>query len=124
MSTSAKFFMVAALCVAVATPSSAAPRKTAPVSIESVIKKVQEQQKQTRTLQASFKQEKELALLAKPEVSTGTFVFSKPNNVLWTYDEPKRVQMVIARGTMTTYYPDLSKAETIDVSRFEDRIFK
>ena len=125
MSTPAKFFMtVAALCVAIATPSAAATRRTPPVTIESVIKKVQEQQKQTRTLQASFKQEKELALLAKPEVSTGTFVFSKPNNVLWTYDAPKRVQMVIARGTMTTYYPDLAKAETIDVSRFEDRIFK
>jgi len=102
----------------------AAASKPAPVTLESVIKKVQQQQKKTQTLQADFKQEKELALLSKPEVSTGTFVFSKPNNVLWLYDAPKRVQMLISGGTLTTYYPDLNKAERIDVKRFEDRIFK
>ncbi|HEX7830166.1 MAG TPA: outer membrane lipoprotein carrier protein LolA [Thermoanaerobaculia bacterium] len=94
------------------------------MTLDAVIKKVQEAQKKTSTLQANFRQEKELALLAKPEVSTGTFVYSRPNNVLWTYDAPKRVQMVIADGVMTTYYPDLRKAERIDVKRFEDRIFK
>jgi outer membrane lipoprotein carrier protein len=93
-------------------------------TLEQVIKKVQEQQKKTMTLQASFRQEKELALLAKPEVSTGTFTYSRPSNVLWTYDAPKRVQMVIAGGVMTTYYPELLKAERIDVKRFEDRIFR
>ncbi|HEX8172100.1 MAG TPA: outer membrane lipoprotein carrier protein LolA [Thermoanaerobaculia bacterium] len=96
----------------------------APVSLATVIQKVQAQQKQTNTLQADFKQEKELALLSKPEVSTGTFVYSKPNNVLWTYAAPKRVTMVIAGGTLTTYYPELKKAERVDVKRFEDRIFK
>jgi outer membrane lipoprotein-sorting protein len=100
------------------------PAGAAGVTLEQVIKKIQEQQKKTSTLQADFRQEKELALLAKPEVSTGTFVFSRPSNVLWTYTAPKRVQMVIADGFMTTYYPDLRKAEKIDVKRFEDRIFK
>jgi outer membrane lipoprotein-sorting protein len=119
---SKRTFIVAVLCAAVlaVTPLHAA----GPVTLESVIKKVQEQQKKTNTLQASFRQEKELALLAKPEVSTGTFIYSRPNNVLWTYDAPKRVQMVIAGGVMTTYYPELGKAERIDVKRFEDRIFK
>jgi outer membrane lipoprotein carrier protein len=98
------------------------PAKAA--TLEQVIKKVQEQQKKTMTLQASFRQEKELALLSKPEVSTGTFTYSRPSNVLWTYDAPKRVQMVIAGGMMTTYYPELLKAERIDVKRFEDRIFR
>lgn len=93
-------------------------------SLEAVVKKVQEQQKKTTTLQADFRQEKELALLAKPEVSTGTFVYSKPSNVLWTYDAPKRVTMLIANHTLTTYYPELKKAERIDVGKFEDRIFK
>ena len=93
-------------------------------TLEQVIRKVQEQQKKTHTLQADFRQEKELALLAKPEVSTGTFLYSKPSNVLWTYTSPKRVQMVIANGVLTTYYADLNKAEQIDVKKFEDRIFK
>ena len=112
------------LVVAVLAAVSVVPLSAAPMTLETVIKKIQEQQKTTRTLQADFRQEKELALLSKPEVSTGRFVFSKPSNVLWTYEAPKRVQMVIAGGVMTTYYPDLGKAERIDVKRFEDRIFK
>ena len=95
-----------------------------PVTLAHVIKQVQEQQKKTATLQADFRQEKELALMAKPEVSSGTFTYSRPSNVLWTYNTPKRVQMVIAGGYLTTYYPELGKAERIDVKRFEDRIFK
>lgn len=111
---------VALLCAVAAVPVRAA----GPVTLAHVIKQVQEQQKKTQTLQADFRQEKELALLAKPEVSTGTFVFSRPSNVLWTYTSPKRVQMVIAGGVLTTYYPELGKAERIDVKKFEDRIFR
>ncbi|HYI12384.1 MAG TPA: outer membrane lipoprotein carrier protein LolA [Thermoanaerobaculia bacterium] len=114
--------MAAVVCVLFV--ASAPLRAAAPVTLAQVIKKVQEQQKNTKTLQADFRQEKELALLAKPEVSSGTFVYSRPNNVLWTYATPKRVQMAIADGTLTTYYPELNKAERIDVKRFEDRIFK
>ena len=114
-------FVMAVLCVLVAALPAAAASN---VTLETVIKKIQEQQKKTSTLQADFKQEKELALLSQPEVSTGTFIFSRPNNVLWTYAAPKRVQMVIAGGVLTTYYPDLRKAEKVDVKRFEDRIFK
>jgi chaperone LolA len=115
-------FIAAVVCTLTA---AAAPlQAAAPVTLADVVKKLQEQQKKTATLQADFRQEKELALLAKPEVSTGKFTFSRPNNVLWSYDAPKRVQMVISGGTLTTYYPDLAKAEKIDVKRFEDRIFK
>ncbi|MGZ8828892.1 MAG: LolA family protein [Thermoanaerobaculia bacterium] len=115
----------AALCAAaIALPSTAATSKPASVTLESVIKRVQDKQKKTQTLQAEFKQEKDLALLSKPEVSAGTFVFSKPNNVLWSYSAPRRVQMLITNGMLTTYYPDLNKAERIDVKRFEDRIFR
>ncbi|HEX8255091.1 MAG TPA: outer membrane lipoprotein carrier protein LolA, partial [Thermoanaerobaculia bacterium] len=53
-----------------------------------------------------------------------TFTFSRPSNVLWVYQAPKKVQMVIANGVLTTYYPELAKAEKIDVKKFEDRIFK
>ncbi|HEX7418491.1 MAG TPA: outer membrane lipoprotein carrier protein LolA [Thermoanaerobaculia bacterium] len=118
-----KATVIAGVLATIALPLAAAT-KPAPVTLESVIKNVQAQQKKTQTLLADFKQEKELALLAQPEVSSGTFVFSKPNNVLWSYDAPKRLQMLITGGTLTTYYPDLNKAERIDVKRFEDRIFK
>lgn len=120
MSTRPRTLLMAMLCLTVAS----LPVAAANVTLETVIKKIQEQQKKTSTLQADFKQEKELDLLAQPEVSTGTFLFSRPNHVLWTYNAPKRVQMVIAEGFLTTYYPDLRKAEKVDVRRFEDRIFK
>jgi len=114
----------ALLAAALAAPLGAAPRKPDPNSLEEVVKKVQKQQKTTKTLRADFRQEKELALLSKPEVSTGTFFYEKPNNVLWRYDAPKKVDMLITGGMLTTYYPELNKAERLDVRRFEDRIFR
>jgi outer membrane lipoprotein-sorting protein len=118
-----KFFALAVFAAALAVPASAA-RSANPDSLDEVIRKVQLAQTKTNTLQADFRQEKSLALLSKPEVSTGRFVYSKPNNVLWTYDAPKRVTMLITNGILTTYYPDLNKAERIEVKRYQDRIFK
>ena len=80
-----KFFTLALCASALVVPAVA---KTNPDSLDEVIKKVQLAQAKTTTLQADFRQEKALALLSKPEVSTGRFVYSKPNNVLWTYDAP------------------------------------
>ena len=113
-----------AICAALLSFPLFAARTADPNSLDEVIRKVQEQQKTTNTLEADFRQEKVLALLAKPEVSTGHFTFSKPNNVLWRYDAPKRVEMLISNGMLTTYYPDLNKAEQIEVKRYQDRIFK
>lgn len=101
-----------------------AARRVDPNSLDEVILRVQEQQKKTNTIEAEFRQEKILSLLAKPEISTGRFVFSKPDKVLWTYDAPRRVEMLISNGMLTTYYPDLNKAEQLEVKRFQDRIFK
>lgn len=115
---------VAAGCAALLTVPLLAAEKAAPVSLESVIRKVQDQQKKMQTLQAGFRQEKVLALLSEPEVSSGRFAFSRPNNVLWSYDSPRRVEMLIANGTMTTWFPDLNRAERVDMRRFEGRFFK
>lgn len=118
-------FLALALCAgALAVPAVAARSSVNPDSLDEVIRKVQLAQNNTNTLQADFRQEKTLGLLSKTEVSTGRFVYSKPNNVLWTYDAPKRVTMLIADGMLTTYYPDLNKAERIEVKRYQDRIFK
>ena len=93
-------------------------------TLEKVVKEVSARQKAMQTLQADFRQEKELALLSKPEISTGSFVFSKPSSVVWRYTAPKPVVMQIANGWMTTYYPDLNKAEKIEVKRYQDKIFR
>ncbi len=119
-----KFFAFTLCLSALAIPAVAARRALAPDSLDEVIGKVQLAQNNTNTLQADFRQEKTLALLSNTEVSTGRFVYSKPNNVLWTYDAPKRVTMLIANGVLTTYYPDLGKAERVEVKQYQDRIFK
>ena len=117
-------FLFVAICAAVLSFPLFAARTVDPNSLDEVIRKVQEQQKTTSTLEADFRQEKILALLARPQVSIGHFTFSKPNNVLWRYDAPRRVDMLISNGVLTTYYPDLNKAEQIEVKRYQDRIFK
>jgi outer membrane lipoprotein carrier protein len=93
-------------------------------TLEQVIREISERQKKIGTLEADFVQEKEMALLASSEKSTGRFVYSQPNRVLWTYDAPRQVTMLIADGRLTTYYPELNRAETLEVKRFEDRIFR
>ena len=117
-------FLALGLCTSGLTVSAFAARSVNPDSLDEVIRKVQLAQANTTTLQSDFRQEKTLALLSKPEVSTGRFVYSKPNSVLWAYNAPKRVTMLIANGMLTTYYPDLNKAERIEVKRYQDRIFK
>jgi outer membrane lipoprotein-sorting protein len=112
------------LCAAAVSLPVLAARKVDPNSLDEVVKRVQEQQTKTKTIEADFRQEKILSLLAKPEISSGRFVFSKPDKVLWNYDAPKRVEMLISNGMLTTYYPDLNKAEQLEVKRYQDRIFK
>jgi outer membrane lipoprotein-sorting protein len=116
---------LAALVLAALAPSiqAAAPAKQ-PQTLDEVLKEVQKRQAAVRTLQADFKQEKSLAMLTEPQLSHGTFAFEKPDKVLWRYTDPTPVTMLIASGRMTTWYPNLSRAETLEVSRFQDRIFK
>jgi outer membrane lipoprotein-sorting protein len=120
-----KRFSISILLVAAlaATPLAHADSKVSG-SLAKVLKEVSARQKKVDTLQADFRQEKELALLAKPEVSTGTFVYAKPSDVLWRYDAPKPVVMLISKGWLTTYYPQLNKAEKLEVKRYQDRIFR
>lgn len=116
----------AALVIAtlLAAPTGAATPAKASQTLDSVLKEVQKRQAAVKTLQAEFVQEKSLALLSQPQVSRGSFAYEKPDKVLWRYAEPTPVTMVIADGRMTTWYPKLSRAETIEVGRFQDRIFK
>lgn len=92
--------------------------------IEEVLTEIDARQKDVHSLRAKFRQTKEVGMLAEPEVSTGVFVYEQPNNVLWRYLEPRPVSMAIADGMMTTWYPELKKAERMEVKRFEDRIFR
>ncbi len=113
-----------AAALTVSSPLSAQSPFQGTGTLERVVKEMTLRQKTVKTLQADFRQEKELALMARPEVSTGSFVYAKPNSVVWKYETPKPVIMQIAKGWMTTYYPSLKKAEKIEVKKYQDRIFR
>lgn len=102
------------------TAGAAAPAQT----LDAVLKEVQKRQQTVRSIQADFRQEKSLDLLAETQVSTGTFAYEKPDKVRWDYASPAEVVMLIAGGRLTTWYPALKKAETLEVTRFQDRIFR
>lgn len=104
--------------------ATAASRVIPGTSIEGILGEIDARQQKIETLQADFRQEKSMALLAETEVATGTFLFSKPNRVRWNYTAPRAVTMLISDGWMTTYYPSLKKAERLEVRQFEDRIFR
>jgi outer membrane lipoprotein-sorting protein len=106
--------------VPAATSGAAAPAQT----LETVLKEVQKRQQSVRSIQADFRQEKSLDLLAETQISNGTFAYEKPDKVRWDYASPAEVVMLIAGGRLTTWYPTLKKAETLEVTRFQDRIFK
>lgn len=113
----------AVLCLtALASESRAAAPAAA--TLEQVLNEVQKRQSAVKTIQADFTQQKSMALLADPQLSRGTFAYAKPDKVRWNYIAPNPVTMLIADGRMTTFYPKLSRAETIEVGRFQDRIFK
>ena len=116
--------VLTAVMLMAATLTAAAPNIPSNSRIEQVLKEVSQKQKETRSLQADFRQEKTNGLLADPQVSSGTFVYVQPNNVLWKYEQPVPVTMVISGGMLTTYYPELRKAEKLEVKSYEDRIFK
>jgi outer membrane lipoprotein carrier protein len=119
------FPILAAFCLAAVGPAVvAAPPVAAPATLEQVLKEVQKRQSAVKTLQADFTQQKTLALLAEPQLAGGTFIYEKPDKVRWNYAEPNPVTMLIAGGRMTTFYPKLSRAESLEVGRFQDRIFK
>ncbi|MGK2857728.1 MAG: LolA family protein [Thermoanaerobaculia bacterium] len=113
------------LCLTALAPatSAVAPAK-APATLEEVLKEVQKRQSSVKTLQADFTQQKTLSLLAESQFARGTFAYEKPDKVRWNYSEPSPVAMLIADGRMTTFYPKLRRAETLEVGRFQDRIFK
>jgi len=93
-------------------------------SLEKVLNEVQKRQKTVTSIEADFRQEKTLDLLAETQVSTGTFAYEAPDKVRWDYGSPAPIVMVIAEGRLTNWYPELRKAETLEVSRFQDRIFR
>ncbi len=56
-----------------------------------------------RSVQADFIQEKHLKMLARPLVSTGTFVFQAPESLRWEYKKPVGSILLMHGGKIRKY---------------------
>ena len=105
-------------------PNPLAPGLTGPQRLYALVERVKLEQHKLKTLEASFVQEQESSLLAKPETSRGTFSYAAPDRVRWEYLSPSPISIVIQGERMTTWYRDLKKAESLKVGRYSSQVFK
>jgi outer membrane lipoprotein carrier protein len=105
-------------------PDPMAAGLTGPQRLTALVDRVRLEQKELKTLQASFTQQQESSMLAAPEASKGTFSYAAPDKVRWEYTSPSPITVVIAGDQMTTWYRDLKRAETLKVGRYSSQVFK
>lgn len=92
--------------------------------LDAILKKMSERQGSLKTLSADFVQEKSLALLAKPDVSKGHLYYEAPAKILWEYREPDQTILLIDEKNLIAYYPDLKKADKVDIADKRQRYEK
>lgn len=56
-----------------------------------------------RSVQADFVQEKEMAILARPLISTGTFLFQAPGSLRWEYLTPIHTVLLLHDGKIRKF---------------------
>jgi len=82
------------------------------------------EQESLQTLEASFTQRKESAMLLEPEAATGVFSYAAPDKVRWEYDDPTPISLVITGDHMTTWYRDLGEVEEVEIGRRSQQVLE
>ena len=119
----AAVFFACAAALAVAAPSEPSVVTDA-AAVTSLLQRFDEAQMRTQTMIASFVERKRLHLLVDEQVQTGTFLYTKPSQFLWEYSQPDGKVILIDSEQLLVYYPNLKKAEEIDISRYSKRILR
>ena len=91
-------------------------------AVEEVLSRFSEAQASIETLQAEFEERKNLSLLKEEVVLTGTLYHSRPLNFFWDYQTPTPKQILLTEKSLVAYYPELNKAEEVNVRRWNQRI--
>ena len=101
----------------------AAPRSggSSSPSLKEVLVRFNQVQDGTRSLTASFTERKNLGLLARPLISNGTFLYSKPTRIKWEYSDPEPRVFLITEDHFVAYYPAQKKAEEVPLSKLAGR---
>ncbi|MEE9231059.1 MAG: outer membrane lipoprotein carrier protein LolA [Acidobacteriota bacterium] len=93
-------------------------------AVTALLKRFDEVQLNTQTMIANFVEKKKLQLLADDQIQTGTFYYSKPSSFMWEYSKPDDKVILISAEQLLIYYPQLKKAEEIDITRYSKRILR
>jgi len=105
-------------------PSPEPSAVTDPVAVNALLQRFDEAQMRTQTLIASFVERKRLHLLVDEQVHAGVFYYTKPSAFLWEYSPPDGKVILISSEQLLVYYPNLKKAEEVDISRYSKRILR
>jgi outer membrane lipoprotein-sorting protein len=92
--------------------------------LEALIERVRLEQAQVQTLEANFIQLKESSMLLEPEEARGIFSYAAPDRVLWDFESPNPISILIADEAMTTWYRDLGQVETMQVGRHSRKVLQ
>ena len=112
--------VVPGLALAQAEPTGP-PADTPKAGVDVVLAKMSETQSRLKTLSAEFVQEKTLDLLAEPMTSEGHLYYQAPSFLMWEYRQPQPTFLLIDDKTLTAYYPDLRKADRVDIENKRDQ---
>jgi outer membrane lipoprotein-sorting protein len=64
---------------------------------------LQKESEKLTTVSARFTQSKNMRILSKPLVSTGSFYFKAPDSVRWEYEAPVKSILLLHEGTVKRY---------------------
>lgn len=106
----------------IATPEDKAPSSPVDPALQEVLDRFAGAQASIETLQCEFEERKNLALLKDEVILTGTLYHSRPLNFFWDYETPSPKQILLTSDLLVAYYPDLNKAEEVNVRRWNRRI--
>jgi outer membrane lipoprotein-sorting protein len=97
---------------------------SAPQRVEALLTRVKHQQEGIETLTAQFVQRQDSEFLVESKESRGQFYYQAPDQVLWEYQAPDPMTILIDRDTMTSWYRDLGRAERLHIGKQSERILK
>lgn len=97
---------------------------SAPEKVEVLLNRVKGEQEKIETLTARFTQTQDSEFLIEAEESQGRFYYEAPDHVLWEYQSPDPISVLIDKGTMTSWYKDLGRAERLHVGKQSEKALK
>jgi outer membrane lipoprotein-sorting protein len=92
--------------------------------LEALVKKMDEVQKNLKTLRVTFTQTNQFRMLSKPQVFKGVLTLKKPDTALYRYTSPSSLYFLVKDGDLLVYNPAEKKVVVQDIRRHQNRIIR